>query len=118
MNFATGTEATSLPIAGSVVQLYLAGLIFIAAVLGLGMLLSTIAKTQMQAMQLSFLFLLPFVFLSGYVFPIDGMPRFGAVHTRGSRAVSIRPCGPTQDKRWISKKPRASLASALPNIVW
>ena len=29
----------------------------------------------MQAMQLSFLFLLPFVFLSGYVFPIDGMPR-------------------------------------------
>lgn len=63
------------PIAGSVVQLYLAGLLFMAAVLGLGMLLSTVAKTQMQAMQLSFLFLLPFVFLSGYVFPIDGMPR-------------------------------------------
>ena len=62
------------PIAGSVVQLYLAGLLFMAAVLGLGMLLSTVAKTQMQAMQLSFLFLLPFVFLSGYVFPIDGMP--------------------------------------------
>jgi ABC-2 type transport system permease protein len=69
------------PIAGSVVQLYLAGLIFIAAVLGLGMLLSTIAKTQMQAMQLSFLFLLPFVFLSGYVFPIDGMPLFFQVIT-------------------------------------
>jgi ABC-2 type transport system permease protein len=64
------------PVAGSVVQLYLAGLLFMAAVLGLGMLLSTVAKTQMQAMQLSFLFLLPFVFLSGYVFPIDGMPRF------------------------------------------
>jgi len=63
------------PIAGSVVQLYAAGLLFIAAVLGLGMLLSTVARTQMQAMQLSFLFLLPFVFLSGYVFPIDGMPR-------------------------------------------
>ena len=31
-------------------------------------------KTQMQAMQMSFFFLLPFVFLSGYVFPIDGMP--------------------------------------------
>jgi ABC-2 type transport system permease protein len=43
-------------------------------VLGLGMLISTIAKTQMQAMQMSFFFLLPFVFLSGYVFPIDGMP--------------------------------------------
>ena len=64
------------PIVGSVFQLYLAGLLFMAAVLGLGMLLSTVAKTQMQAMQLSFLFLLPFVFLSGYVFPIDGMPRF------------------------------------------
>lgn len=64
------------PVAGSVFQLYLAGLLFMAAVLGLGMLLSTVAKTQMQAMQLSFLFLLPFVFLSGYVFPIDGMPRF------------------------------------------
>ena len=63
-------------IAGSIIELYAAGLIFIAAVLGLGMLLSTVAKTQMQAMQLSFLFLLPFVFLSGYVFPIDGMPKF------------------------------------------
>lgn len=63
------------PIAGSIVDLYLAGLLFIAAVLGLGMLLSTVAKTQMQAMQLSFLFLLPFVFLSGYVFPIAGMPK-------------------------------------------
>ena len=31
---------------------------------------------------------------------------------------SIRPFGPTQDRRWISKKPRASLVSALPNIVW
>lgn len=69
------------PIAGSVAQLYLAGLLFMAAVLGLGMLLSTVAKTQMQAMQLSFLFLLPFVFLSGYVFPIDGMPRFFQVVT-------------------------------------
>ena len=68
------------PIAGSVVELYLVGLMFIAAVLGLGMLLSTLAKTQMQAMQMSFFFLLPFVFLSGYVFPIDGMPKFFQYH--------------------------------------
>ena len=45
------------------------------------MLLSTVAKTQMQAMQLSFLFLLPFVFLSGYVFPIAGMPKIFQVIT-------------------------------------
>ena len=63
-----------IPIAGSVVELYLVGFLFIAAVLGLGVLISTVAQTMLQAMQLSMFFLLPFVFLSGYVFPIDGMP--------------------------------------------
>ena len=48
--------------------------LFIAPVLGLGIFISTIAQTQMQATQMSMFFLLPFVFLSGYVFPIDGMP--------------------------------------------
>ena len=62
-------------IAGSVLQLYLVGFLFMAAVLGLGMLISTIAQTQMQANQMSMFFLLPFVFLSGYVFPIEGMPK-------------------------------------------
>lgn len=61
-------------IAGSVIQLYLVGFLFMAAVLGLGTLISTIAQTQMQATQMSMFFLLPFVFLSGYVFPIEGMP--------------------------------------------
>lgn len=64
----------AIPIMGSVVLLYAVGFLFIAAVLGLGMLLSTIAENQRQAQQLSMMFLLPFVFLSGYVFPIDGMP--------------------------------------------
>jgi ABC-2 type transport system permease protein len=63
-----------IPIAGSLLALYAVGLIFIAAVLGLGMFISTVAETQMQAMQMSTFILLPFVFLSGYVFPIDGMP--------------------------------------------
>jgi ABC-2 type transport system permease protein len=61
-------------IAGSIFQLYVVGFLFMAAVLGLGMLISTIAQTQMQATQMSMFFLLPFVFLSGYVFPIAGMP--------------------------------------------
>ncbi len=69
-------------IRGSVAALYAIGLIFIAAVLGLGMLISTVAATQMQAMQMSAFFLLPFVFLSGYVFPIDGMPRVFQVISR------------------------------------
>jgi len=62
-------------IMGSVVELYIVGFLFMAAVLGLGMLISTIAQTQMQASQMSMFFLLPFVFLSGFVFPIAGMPK-------------------------------------------
>ncbi len=63
-----------IPIAGSVLLLYAVALLFIASVLGLGMLISTAVQTQRQAQQLSLMLLLPFVFLSGYVFPIDGMP--------------------------------------------
>ena len=63
-----------IPIAGSIFELYVIAFLFIAAVLGLGIFISTIARTQMQATQMSFFVLLPFVFLSGFVFPIDGMP--------------------------------------------
>lgn len=76
-----------IPIAGRVVDLYLVGFLFLAAVLGLGMLISTVADTMLQAMQLSMFFLLPFVFLSGYVFPIDGMP---AVFQYISRLIPAR----------------------------
>ena len=62
-------------IQGSMVELYAVSFLFIAAVLGLGILISTVAQTMLQATQMSMFFLLPFVFLSGYVFPIDGMPR-------------------------------------------
>ncbi len=74
-------------IQGSVLELYVVGFLFIAAVLGLGMLISTVAKTQMQAMQMSTFVLLPFVFLSGYVFPIDGMP---AIFQLLSRVIPAR----------------------------
>jgi ABC-2 type transport system permease protein len=62
-------------IRGSIVDLYAVAFLFIAAVLGLGMLISTVAQTMLQATQMSMFFMLPFVFLSGYVFPIEGMPR-------------------------------------------
>src|SRR5262249_49079368 len=61
-------------IQGSIVSLYLMTGLFIAAVLGLGTLISTIAHTQMQASQMSLMLMLPFVFLSGFIFPIGGMP--------------------------------------------
>jgi ABC-2 type transport system permease protein len=66
----------AIPIAGSILELYLIAFLFIAGVLGLGILMSTLAKTQMQATQMSFFVMLPFVFLSGFVFPIEGMPVF------------------------------------------
>lgn len=65
-----------IPIVGSVVALYLLSGLFIASILGLGIFISTLAQTQMQAQQMSTFILLPFVFLSGYVFPIGGMPPF------------------------------------------
>jgi ABC-2 type transport system permease protein len=43
-------------------------------VLGLGILISTVSQTQMQASSMSMMLVMPFVFLSGYVFPIGGMP--------------------------------------------
>jgi ABC-2 type transport system permease protein len=49
-------------------------LVFIVASLGVGLLISTIARNQVQAMQLSFFFMLPNILLSGYIFPRAAMP--------------------------------------------
>ena len=59
---------------GSVGAVFLLTGLYIAAVLGIGTVISTIAQTQMQASSMSMMLALPFVFLSGYVFPIGGMP--------------------------------------------
>ncbi|MCQ2005719.1 ABC transporter permease [Rhizobium sp. NRK18] len=54
---------------------FLAGLnLFIVVNLALGFLFSTVARNQMQAMQMSFFFILPSVLLSGFMFPFAGMP--------------------------------------------
>ncbi|MET0389444.1 MAG: ABC transporter permease [Polyangiales bacterium] len=63
------------PLSGSLALLYVLASAFIAANLALGMFFSTVAKTQQQAMQMSFFFLLPNILLSGFVFPFEGMPR-------------------------------------------
>jgi ABC-2 type transport system permease protein len=62
------------PIRGSVLFIYAGSLLFIIANLGLGLFISTLAKTQGQAMQVSFFFLLPNVLLSGFMFPREAMP--------------------------------------------
>jgi ABC-2 type transport system permease protein len=64
----------SVPIEGSIILLLLACLPFIAANLGVGLMFSTLAKNQLQAMQLSFFFFLPSMLLSGFMFPFRGMP--------------------------------------------
>ena len=62
------------PIRGSVGELYLVAFPFILASLGVGLFVSTLVSTQAQAMQLGFLFLLPNILLSGFMFPREAMP--------------------------------------------
>ncbi len=63
-----------IPLRGSLVLLYVLTFAFITASLGVGLFISTLARTQAQAMQLSFFFMLPNILLSGYIFPRMAMP--------------------------------------------
>ena len=65
----------SVPIMGSLPLLLFLGLGFVICALAIGILISTAAKTQLQAMQLSFLVLLPSILLSGFIFPRESMPK-------------------------------------------
>ena len=69
-----GKLLINIPIAGSLALLYIAAAPFIIANLMVGMIFSTLAKSPMQAMQLSVFFQLPSMFLSGYIFSFYGMP--------------------------------------------
>ena len=62
------------PIHGDLLLLLLASLIFITANLAMGITFSTIARNQLQAMQMSVFFFLPSILLSGFMFPFCGMP--------------------------------------------
>ncbi len=63
------------PIRGSLPLLYALSLLFMSGTLGIGILISTASRTVPQAMQLAFLTFLPSIYLSGLLFPIEGMPR-------------------------------------------
>ncbi|HUF47189.1 MAG TPA: ABC transporter permease [Vicinamibacterales bacterium] len=68
------------PLRGSVTLLLGASLVYLVCTLGLGLFVSTISATQQQAnMTSTFFFLVPMVYLSGFVFPIENMP--GAIQT-------------------------------------
>jgi ABC-2 type transport system permease protein len=64
----------NVPIVGSVLLLLVLTLLFIVANLAVGITFSTIAKNQLQAVQMAFFFFLPSLLLSGYMFPFRGMP--------------------------------------------
>jgi ABC-2 type transport system permease protein len=62
------------PMEGNLLLLGLVALVFIAANLAMGITFSTIAKNQLQAVQMTFFFFLPSILLSGFMFPFRGMP--------------------------------------------
>jgi ABC-2 type transport system permease protein len=63
------------PVRGSLPLLYALAFMFIASNLAIGLFFSTLSRTQQQAMQMSFFFLLPNILLSGFMFPYEAMPR-------------------------------------------
>jgi ABC-2 type transport system permease protein len=67
------------PMLGSLPLLYGVLLLFIAANLSLGITFSSLARNQLQAMQMTFFFFLPSMLLSGFMFPFRGMPQWAQV---------------------------------------
>jgi ABC-2 type transport system permease protein len=72
---ALGHLLFKVPIRGSLLDVYLLALVFIIANLALGLAISTVARNQFQAMQLTWFILLPSILLSGFIFPFAGMPK-------------------------------------------
>jgi ABC-2 type transport system permease protein len=70
-----GILVFQVPVRGSLYAVYGAAMLLIAANLSLGLLISTRAQSQFQAMQMSFFLFLPSILLSGFMFPFAGMPR-------------------------------------------
>jgi ABC-2 type transport system permease protein len=62
------------PMAGSAALLFFATCLFLLSTLGVGLFISTVSSTQQQAMMTTFFFALPFIMLSGFIFPIANMP--------------------------------------------
>jgi ABC-2 type transport system permease protein len=73
--FVVGQLVFDVPFAGSLPLMYGLAFLFIGAMLAMGLFFSTVAKTQQQAMQMSFFFFLPSMLLSGFMFPFEGMPK-------------------------------------------
>ncbi len=96
------------PMQGSPIDLFVGSILFIAANLTLGLVISSVTRSQLQATQLSFFFFLPSVLLSGFMFPFEAMPVpaqwIGELlplthYTRITRAVILR--GASLTSQWL-----------------
>jgi len=72
---AVATLLFRVPLRGSVFLLFGMSLVFMLTTLGLGLFISTISRTQQQAMMTTVFFMMPMMLLSGFVFPIENMPK-------------------------------------------
>jgi ABC-2 type transport system permease protein len=93
------------PIRGNLVFLFAMALVYLFALLSLGLFISTRAQTQAQAQQMAQFLFLPSIFLSGYIFPAAGLPIvlrtigrfFPATHmVEIMRGVVLRDAGPRE----------------------
>jgi ABC-2 type transport system permease protein len=82
-----GVLVFNVPINGSLWLLFALSALFLATTLGIGLFISTIAKTQREAQMSSMLFTLPAIFLSGFFFPLAAMPK---VLQYASYAIPLR----------------------------
>ncbi len=94
-----GSLVFRVPVEGSLFDLYVGALFFIAASLAIGLVNSTIARSQFQTFQLTIIIMLPSILLSGFLFPYEGMPRLVQVlaeviplthYVRIARAIQLR----------------------------
>ncbi len=100
-----GAWLFAVPMRGDLLDLYVVSLVFIAANLALGLVISTLSKTQFQAMQMTVFILLPSILLSGFMFPFDGMPLAAQYlaevlpmthYVRLTRGIMLREAGPLE----------------------
>ena len=119
-----GNLVFDVPVNGSLWQLTGATLLFITASLTLGLVISTIAKNQLQSMQMTVFILLPSILLSGFMFPYEGMPEVAqyiaealpATHymrlIRGVVLRDVEIIDMTSDVYWLALFTLAGLAVA------
>src|SRR6185312_14385424 len=103
-----GVLLFGVPIVGSLALLAALSTLFIATNLSIGYTFSTVAQNQLQAMQMTIMFFLPNILLSGFLFPFSGMPRWAqwvgealplthylrivrAIMLKGATASELRP---------------------------